>query len=118
MQTEADKQRLLARYGQTPVSARALIAKCAAGLLILLGLLLLGVYVQAGSTGTLAVAAHAGHERESAVAANDQRPPNGAADPLSTRLGVCIGRSYSVVPAHRLPVGDLVADAHLHCQVL
>lgn len=43
MQNSIDRQRLLQRYGQEPTSPVALVAKCAAGLLILLLLLLIGL---------------------------------------------------------------------------
>lgn len=118
MQTSADKQRLLARYGQTPVCARAVVAKCAAGLVILLGVLLFGLYVQAGSSSTVAVAARTGHERGSAAAAHDRPPPQDAADLSAARLDACIGRSYSVAPGRHVPISELIADAHLRCQML
>lgn len=43
MQNSIDRQRLLQRYGQSPGSPVALVAKCAAGFLILLLLLLIGL---------------------------------------------------------------------------
>lgn len=43
MQNSIDRQRLLQRYGQAPSSAGTVLAKCAAGFLILLLLLLIGL---------------------------------------------------------------------------
>jgi len=43
MQNSVDRQRLLRRYGQEPSNPITVLAKCAAGLLILLGILLIGL---------------------------------------------------------------------------
>jgi hypothetical protein len=82
MQNSIDRQRLMRRFGQDPVHQAAVIAKCVAGLLILLGILLIGAYAPEGSVGTQvqSVPARATADK-SADAAASQQPPASAPNP-------------------------------------
>lgn len=51
MQNSIDRQRLLRRYGQEPSSPATVIAKCAAGIAILVGILLIGLTVPDADVG-------------------------------------------------------------------
>lgn len=43
MQNSIDRQRLMRRYGQDPTNPATLVAKCAAGILILIGIAVIGL---------------------------------------------------------------------------
>lgn len=51
MQNSIDRQRLLRRYGHEPANPTTLIAKCLAGFLVLIGVLLIDLYVPDGGSG-------------------------------------------------------------------
>lgn len=51
MQNSIDRQRLLRRYGQEPSSPVIVLAKCAAGIAILVGILLIGLHTPEGDVG-------------------------------------------------------------------
>ncbi len=73
MQHSNDRQRLRQRHGQDPVNPAAVVAKCLAGLLILLGIVLVGLYAFDGEVGTQA----AGGAAPTADVAT-QHPPSAA----------------------------------------
>ena len=54
MQNSIDRQRLLSRYGQTPGNPATVIAKCAAGIVILVLILLISLHAPESEFGTQA----------------------------------------------------------------
>lgn len=73
MQNSVDRQRLLQRYGQAPSSPATVIAKCVAGFLILLLILLIGLTAPDDEVGRQA-ATHAPPAADVAT----QHPPAAA----------------------------------------
>lgn len=109
MQDSIDRQRLLRQFGRDPAHPALVIAIYLIGFLILLAIVSFGVYAPAsdadapGNTRSM-------HDINTVLATSAAATPQG--------FGVCIGRSYAVVPGYRLPVSELVAGGNLHCDAI